>query len=170
MAGNKKPRKAYRPRPVRTDIATFMFEGDAQLDATLQTSILTAVHAAATSLVRGANDESAWHTIVNAFNIAQILSETAGNREVGLNVMYAAQNAMIGIGERANETGRLVFTGEELKAMNAGVALFEQFAQTVSKRQYAAAAGESVRRVRVGTVVKLRRAGETKRFALLETA
>jgi hypothetical protein len=164
MAGNKKPRKPYVAKSKRKDIISFMFEGNEPLDVSTRTPLLTAVHAAAFSLSRGTNDASAWHTLTNALNIAQILCEEAGNNEIGLNVVFAAQNAMIEAAENFHKRARLVFGTGGLPAVNAGIELFEQLLETVSKLQYTRAAGESVRRVEAKQVVMVRRGKETKRF------
>ncbi|WP_438391105.1 hypothetical protein [Caballeronia sp. DA-9] len=166
MAANRKPRKAYIPRSKRKDVASFLFEGNSPLDSSTRTAVLTAVHAAALSIARGENNRDAWHTVVNALNIAQILCEDAGNREIGLEVIYAAQNAMIDVAERFHAVGRLVFDASGLTAMNSGIDLFEQLIETVSKLQYTRAAGESVRRVESGAVVSIKKNGTTKRFQL----
>lgn len=102
MGTTKKPRKRYMPKSKRTDIISFISNGSEPLDANTRTSILTAVHAAAFSLSRGTNEKDAWHTVTNALNIAQILCEDAGNREIGINVIFAAQNAMIECAENFN--------------------------------------------------------------------
>lgn len=166
MAANRKPRKPYKRKQVQTDALTFLMNGDEPLDPALRTTILTTVHASAASLARGSNDKEAWNILVNALNIALVLSEDAGNNEIGLEVIYAAQNAMIAVAERYHRTERLVFAGEELQAMNGGIDLFEQMADTVTKRQYTRAAGETVRRKNVGAVVRIKRGAETKRFEL----
>ncbi len=166
MAGNKKPRKPYVARSKRKDIVSFLFEGNDPLDQSARTAILTAVHAAAFSLARGTNEKDAWHTVTNALNIAQILCETAGNNEIGMNVVYAAQNAMIECAENFHKRARLVFGTGGLPAVNAGIDLFEQLIETVTKLQYTRAAGESVRRSESKQVVMIRRGKETKRFEL----
>jgi hypothetical protein len=166
MASNRKPRRPYKQKQVQTDAVMFLMNGDDPLDQSLRTTILTTVHGSAASLARGSNDKEAWNIIVNALNIALVLAEDAGNNEIGLEVIYAAQNAMIAVAERFHRTERLVFAGDELQALNAGIALFENMVDTVTKRQYTRAAGETVNRKNRGDVVKIRREGNTKRFEL----
>lgn len=166
MAVNKKPRKPYVARSKRKDITSFLFEGNAPLDVSTRTAILTAVHSAALSISRGENVKSAWHTVVNALNIAQILCEDAGNGRIGLDVVYAAQNAMIDAAENFHDKGRLAFGAGGLPAMNGGIELFEQLLETVTKLQYTRAAGESVRRTESKAVVMIRKGKATKRFQL----
>jgi hypothetical protein len=170
MSRSQKPRKAYKQKPVQTDAVMFLLNGDEPLDQSLRTTILTTVHASAVSLTRGSNDKESWNIIVNALNIALVLCEDAGNNEIGLEVVYAGQNAMIAVAERYHRTERLVFAGEELQAMNGAITLFEQLVETVTKRQYTRAAGETVRRKNRGDVVKISRVGKTKRFEFKEAA
>jgi hypothetical protein len=166
MAANRKTRKPYRPKQVQTDAVMFLMNGDEPLDASLRLTILTTVHASAAGLAHGSCDKESWNILVNALNIALVLCEDAGNNEIGLEVIYAGQNAMIAVAERYHRTQRLVFAGDELQALNAGIALFEQLVDTVTKRQYTRAAGETVRRKNAGAVVRIKRGAETKRFEL----
>jgi hypothetical protein len=166
MGTTKKPRKRYMPKSKRKDIISFISNGSEPLDAGTRTSILTAVHAAAFSLSRGTNDKDAWHTVTNALNIAQILCEGAGNREIGINVIFAAQNAMIEAAENFHRRARLVFGTGGLPAVNAGIELFEQLIETVTKLQYTRANGEAIHRVESRQVVRVKRGALTKRFEL----
>lgn len=53
-----------------------------------------------------------------------------------------------------------------LPAVNAGIELFEQLLETVTKLQYTRANGESLRRVESRQVVRVKRGALTKRFEL----
>lgn len=160
MATNKKrPGKKYHPREVRRDIAALLFEGDAPLPDHQRASLLMAVHGSALALVQGDAPRQEWHSIVSALNITQMLCEKAGNSHVGLEVVAAAQNAMIAVGERCHRVGRLGVTGDEMRAINEAIALYEQLLEIVTKRQYAAAIEEGMRRLATGDVIKLQRAG-----------
>ncbi|MGO4151401.1 hypothetical protein [Cupriavidus sp. YAF13] len=160
MAINKKRQgKKYHPREVRRDITELLFDGDQPLADHKRASLLLAVHASAASLMKGDAPRIVWHDITNALNIAQILCEKASNSEVGLEVIFAAQNAMIAVGERCHAVGRLGVSGDEIRAINDGIALYEQLLETVTKRQYTRAIEEGIRRLEAGDVVKLQRAG-----------
>jgi hypothetical protein len=170
MSRSQKPRRPYKRRPVQTDAVMFLMNGDEPLDASLRTTILTTVHASAAGLAHGSCDKESWNVLVNALNIALVLAEDAGNNEIGLEVIYAAQNAMIAVAERYHRTQRLVFAGDELRDLNAGIALFENMVETVTKRQYTRAAAETVNRKNRGDVVRIKKDGQTKRFELREAA
>lgn len=160
MATTKKKRnKAYRPREVRTNVAALLFDSDQPLSQSDRESILGAAHWSVQALARGQATRDDWHTIVNAMNTSQVLCEKAGNREVGLAVVYAAQNAMINVGERCKALGALRLGVGDLPKINEALALYEELLATVTKRQHAAAIFEADRRIRSGNVVRLKKEG-----------
>lgn len=171
MATPKKKRdKKYQPREARRDIAVLLFEGDQPLPAHQRASILMAVHGSVAAMAKGDGKPEDWHTIVNALNTAQLLCEDAGNKEIGLEVVYAAQNAMISVAERRKNPdgpgyGRFGFGVGELPDLNEGMRLYELLLESVTKRQYTRALQEGIRRLDAGDVVEVQREG-TKRFAL----
>ncbi|WP_042886313.1 hypothetical protein [Cupriavidus necator] len=125
MATKKKRDKAYRPRQVRTNIAALLFDSDKPLQQSDRESILGAAHWSVQALARGEATKDDWHTIVNALNCSQVLCEKAGNREVGLAVIYAAQNAMINIGERCKALRALRLGVGDLPRLNEAMSLYE---------------------------------------------
>ena len=170
MATKKKRCKAYRPREVRNDVLPLLFEGDQPLPDHQRASILMALHGAVTSMARGTGCPQDWHTIVNALNTSQMLCENAGNKEIGLEVVYAAQNAMINVAEACKHPdspryGKLGFGAGDLPVLNEGLVFYETLLEGVTKRQYTRAIQEAVRRLEAGAVVKVQREG-TPRFAL----
>lgn len=168
MPGTKKPRK---PRKLfaRKDVVSTLFNADEPMHGEERIEVLTSVHMAALSLSRGEATKNEWDTIVVTGNIAIVLCESAGNRNIGLEPLYAMQNAMIAVCERFQERGRFVLAGDELRAMNAGIALFEQLIDTVSRRQYMRACAEYTRRLHAGKAVQIKRGVTTQRFALNAT-
>jgi hypothetical protein len=169
MPATKKPRKA-RKLVARKDVVTTLFNADEPMQGEERLEVLTSVHMAALALSRGTGTKDQWDTIVVTGNIAIVLCETAGNRNVGLEPLYAMQNAMIGVCERFQEIGRFVLTGDELQAVNGGIALFETLVDTVSRRQYVRACAEYTRRLHAGKAVQIKRGKPTERFALRHAA
>jgi hypothetical protein len=161
MAATKKKRdKKYQgPRDVRLNIAELLFEGDAPLSASSQTTLLITVHWAASSLARGMARKDDWDTIVNAFNCAKIFCEKAANAQSSIAVLNAGHNAMIDIAERSYKIGVLRLGVGNLTRINAGLALYEQLIGTVTKRMHTAAINEVDRRMQRGEKVSLQRAG-----------
>lgn len=162
----RKRSKSYTPRPLYRDEALFLLNGNDPLAPERQRALLTAVHGAAASIAQGKNDHDQWGVLSEAFNIGQIVSEESGNSDIGLDVIFAAQNALISCGERCNSIGRLGFTGDELKAVNEGIRLFEQLIAMMTRRQYAHAVAECNKRKRHGNVTKVKRGTVAKRFEL----
>lgn len=165
MATKKKRDKTYRPRPVRSNIAALLFDSDQPLGQSDRESILGAAHWSVQALARGQATKDDWHTIVNALNCSQVLCETAGNRDVGLAVIYAAQNAMINVGERCKTLGVMRLGAGDLPKLNEAMALYEALLETVTKRQHATAIYEADRRIRSGNVVRMKRDG-TRRMGV----
>jgi hypothetical protein len=158
-----------KPIPVKNHITT-LFGGDLPLQGDERTKVLTSVHAAALSLAQGDGQKDAWDKLVYAMNISVILCETAGNKEVGLQALYDAQNALIDAAERYNATGRLVFGPGGLPALNGGIHIFEAIVDTVTRRQYVRASDEVLRRLEAGKAVQIRRGKVTERFELRRAA
>jgi hypothetical protein len=169
MPGNKKPRKARKVISTK-DVVSMLLDGDEPLKGEERIAVLTSVHAAARSLARGDGLKGAWDSIVSALNISLVLCEGAGNKEIGLEAVYDAQNAMIAIAERFHRTDRLVFSGDELVAMNGGIHVFEELVETVSKRQYVRASEEMLKRIEKRQVVKIQRGQKAERFELRRAA
>jgi hypothetical protein len=163
---SKKPRKPRKLPAGRKDTISKLFDGDAPITGDERVGVLTSVHAAASALSRGDGDKGEWDRLVYAMNIAVILCETAGNKEVGLQPVYDAMNALIAMRERHQETGRLVFGVNELPALNAGIEVWEALVDTVSRRQYVRASEEVLTRLSHGRSIKVQAGGKTARFAL----
>lgn len=163
-------KRTIRKRVACKDVVTTLFNGDLPLQGDERTKVLTSVHAAALSLAQGDGFKDAWDKLVYAMNISVILCETAGNKEVGLQALYDAQNALIDAAERYNETGRLVFGPGGLPALNGGIHVFEQIVDTVTRRQYVRASDEVIRRLNAGKAVQIKRGRTTERFELRRAA
>ena len=163
-------KRTVRKHVDRKDVISTLFNGDQPLQGAERTNVLTSVHAAALSLSRGDGMKSAWDSLVFAMNISIILCETAGNKEVGLQALYDAQNALIDAAERYNASGRLVFGPGGLPALNGGLHVFEQLVDTVTRRQYVRASDEVLRRLEAGKAVQIRRGKTTERFELRRAA
>jgi hypothetical protein len=169
MEPEMRKRTARKYVPTK-DVITTLFNGDLPLQGDERTKVLTTVHAAALSLARGDGEKSSWDALVSAMNIGLILCETAGNKEIGLQALYDAQNALIDAAERYNATGRLVFGPGGLPALNGGIHVFEQIVDTVTRRQYVRASDEVLRRLNAGKAVQIRRGRTTERFELRRAA
>jgi hypothetical protein len=169
MPSSKKPRKPRKLREVKNHIM-YLQNADEPMQGEERLEVLTSVHMAALSFSRGTATKAEWDTIVIGMNIAIVLSESAGNREIGLKALYDAQNAMIEVAERFHVRDSFVLTGDELRAMNGGIHVFEALVDTVSRRQYTRACAEYTKRLSAGKAVQIRKGKATERFELKRAA
>jgi hypothetical protein len=169
MPSSKKPRKPRKLREVKNHIM-YLKNADEPMQGEERLEVLTSVHMAALSFSRGTATKAEWDTIVIGMNIAIVLSESAGNREIGLRALYDAQNAMIEVAERFHVRDSFVLTGDELRAMNGGIHVFEALVDTVSRRQYTRACAEYTKRLNAGKAVQIRKGKPTERFELRQAA
>jgi hypothetical protein len=169
MPSNKKPRKPRKVIEPKNHVM-FLYDADAPMKGEERLEVLTSVHMAALALSRGEGTKNEWDVIVIAMNVAIVLCEAAGNREIGLKALYDTQNAMIDVCERFQARGKFILTGAELAAMNGGIHVFEALVATVSRRQYVRACAEYTKRLNAGKAVQIRKGKQTERFALREAA
>jgi hypothetical protein len=169
MPSSKKPRKPRKLREVKNHIM-YLKNADEPMQGEERIEVLTSVHMAALSFSRGTATKGEWDTIVIGMNIAIVLCESAGNGEIGLRALYDAQNAMIEVAERFHVRGSFVLTGDELRAMNGGIHVFEALVDTVSRRQYTRACAEYTKRLNAGKAVQIRKGKATERFELRQAA
>jgi hypothetical protein len=170
MAGNKKPNRKPRKVIEPKNHVMYLYDADAPMKGEERLEVLTSVHMAALALSRGEGTKNEWDVIVIAMNVAIVLCETAGNREIGLRALYDTQNAMIDLCERFQARGKFILTGDELTAMNGGIHVFEALVATVSRRQYTRACAEYTKRLDAGKAVQIRAGRQTERFALRKAA
>jgi len=170
MPKSKKPRKQYRPKVGTKDTITTLFEGDEPLKGELKEKVLVTVHLSAQALSRGEADQDDWGALVSAMNICLILCETAGNKDIGLQAIYDASNALIAVQERFFAIGRRVATGDELTAVNGGLHVFEAMVETVTKRQYVWASDQIEKRMREGRSVGVAPGQKTSRYEFRRAA
>lgn len=77
-------------------------------------------HQAMSALAQGTGDREEWNRLVGAINVAVVLSQQGIGPEY-FDTMLAGQDALLALGVRSVKTGRFVFTGDELRAMNAAL-------------------------------------------------
>lgn len=170
MPSTKKPRKAYKPRERRLDNAALIFEGDQPLPDDTRNTILMPFHEAIRRIAHEDAPPSCWKKVVDGFNTAAAMCEQAGNSAIGLEIIYAGQNAMIAVRERMHQHNTLRFGANELPAINEAAALYETLLKTVSKRQYTKAVKECARRQAQNLVVKVKPFGTPRLGELREAA
>lgn len=146
----KKPRnKKYQPKYVaRNPMATF-FGGMSGEHANELMVLNLRNHHALSAIAQGRGTREDWDKIVGAINMANIMCERGIGDEYRQD-MIAARDALCECGKRIVKTGRVLFTGDELRAVNAGMAAHDAQLENVRAIDIDQAAAEVIRRVRHG--------------------
>ena len=159
-------RSARKPRLVKYNIVSNLFNADDPMPEHDRVAVLTELHSAVFALSRGYGEAHHWDTLIIGLNIAVNCCAMAGNAHIGLNAVNEARNALIAVRERAYDLGRFVFTGDELAAVNGGIHVYEQIIETVGRRQYVAACKKYSRDVDAGKAMKIKAGQDNKRFKM----
>ena len=170
MPSSKKPRRKYIPKYGRQDTVTTLFDGDKPLQGELRDKVLLTTHLAAQRMARGESEQDDWGALVTAMNICLILCEKANNKNIGLQAIYDACNALIATQERFFERGSRVCTGDELTAINGGIHVFEEMVETVSKRKYVWASDQIEMRMKEGKSIGVAPDKKAARYELKRAA
>ena len=109
------------------------------------TGLLLELHECLDALQHGSQDGELFERLACSMNTALVLAERIG--AVAVDVMLAAQAAMLDCRARFERLGRFGFTGPGLQAMAEALALYRQIVQLSTPRQIIAAADEGHRRV-----------------------
>lgn len=119
MANNKKPRKAYRPKPVRIDPVGYVLTGMMPLDQVGDELVTLRVknHAALTALTQGRATSLDFNMLISALNVTEALMLQELGAEYSP-ALKAGQDALRAIGQRCRTLGRFVLRAEEMKALN----------------------------------------------------
>lgn len=144
----KKPRnKPYRPRYVsRNPLSTF-FGGLSGDHAEHLQTLLLKNHGAMAAMVEGRGDKDAFDRLTGAINMGNVMCEQGIGDEFRAS-MIAGRNALIELGKRALKTGRFVFKGDELAAMNLAMENHDAQLTNIRSIDVDRAADEVARRIR----------------------
>lgn len=119
MAANKKPRKAYRPKPVRIDPVGYVLTGMKPVGAVGDELIMLRLknHGALAALAQGRATNEDFNMLISALNVTEALMlQDMGAR--WMPQLKAGQDALRAIGERFKTIKRFVLRGEEMQALN----------------------------------------------------
>jgi len=119
MANNKKPRKAYRPKPVRIDPVGYVLTGMMPLDQVGDELITLRVknHGALAALTQGRATNDDFNMLISALNVTEALMMQELGAEYSPE-LQAGQAALKEIGQRRKALGRFVLRAEEMTALN----------------------------------------------------
>lgn len=119
MAANKKPRKAYRPKPVRIDPLGYVLTGLKPVGEVGDELVTLRVknHAAMAALWRGEATNEQFNMLIASLNMTEALMlQDIGAR--WMPQLRAGQDALRAIGTRYKTIKRFVMRGEEMTPLN----------------------------------------------------
>lgn len=131
MAGNKKPRKAYRPqnKRINLDPVGWLLEGaqtvEEYKDGSQFRKLLLKAHSAHAELLSGRGTFQHAFTLKGALEVAEVLAHRHGLGNEHINILVIARAAYTMLYERAMRTKRWVYAGAEVNAMVDLLALHE---------------------------------------------
>lgn len=148
----KKRSKKYAPKYIACNpMATFFGSMSDQHSGHLQV-INTRNHAAMAAMVAGKGARADWDMLVGALNMGNVMCEQGIGNEFRP-IMLAGRDAMLDVGTRGRATGRFIFKGDELAAMNAAMECHGAQLENIRAIDIDRAADEVTRRLRHGVNV-----------------
>lgn len=119
MAANKKPRKAYRPKPVRIDSVNYVLTGMKPVAAVGDELLMLRLrnHGALTALTQGRANNEQFNMLIAALNMTEALMMQDMGTQYSPQ-LRAGQDALRAIGTRYKTIKRFVLRAEEMKALN----------------------------------------------------
>lgn len=144
MATNRKPRKAYRPRPVLVDALTRLQPAPkAQRD-----TVLLRLHTALEEMARGTQPgPQEWRDMADAINTLEALTVHMAvlDASTTMPVLERATAAMVAAERRYRSTGRAGLDGPGLQALRDALQLYTQAATGLTQHAMAKARRISAR-------------------------
>jgi hypothetical protein len=153
MAGNKKPRKQYRPRVISRTSSIDVLERRTPMDKSQTTDLGIAYHVALDEMLKGRGTEEHWSTVVCALNITLVLSE----RGYGAALMPTVNAALAGAvraRDRARKCGKWGFDGDAFNDVRDAIALHDEQMHVATKKVVLDALAEVHRRIDEGHAFK----------------
>jgi malonyl CoA-acyl carrier protein transacylase len=105
MAGNKKPRKAYRPRPVTAHTMALATDNAAKPAAADRAEVLAMLSQAVKALREGVATELQWSIVAGSVTVALAIERQGVVRGL-LEHLQSAEQALQAIYDRATSSGR----------------------------------------------------------------
>ncbi|TMS58500.1 hypothetical protein MW7_007165 [Imbroritus primus] len=124
-------KRIKRGRPARETGAMpslFRFSRNAEL------SLQLIPHSELEKLRDGTANEESWHTLAFRINVGAMLAAMYFAQDAQ-DAMTAAVAAVASVGKRYTATGRLGMSGDEFRAIGAGLNLTDEMQTTTTKRQ-----------------------------------
>ncbi|MDR5825814.1 hypothetical protein [Caballeronia sp. LZ043] len=153
MAGNKKPRKAYRPRAISRTIGIDVLERRTPMDKGQTTDLGIAYHVALDEMLKGRGTEEHWSTVVCALNITLVLAERGYGEEL-IGTVKQALDGAVRARDRARKCDRWGFDGDAMNDVRRAMELHDEQMRVATKAVVLAALAEVHRRIDAGHVFK----------------
>lgn len=142
-----KKRSKYRPKYVATNPISTFFGGLSGDHADHLRVLNIRNHGALAAICDGRGTKAEFDLIVGAINMANVMCEQGIGDEFRAKTI-AGRDAMLSMGKRALKTGRFVFTGSELQAVNECMECHDAQLANIRAIDVDRAANEVERRVR----------------------
>ena len=147
MASQKKRTKRYSgPKYIAKNPMVTFFGGMSDTHRSHLQATQLVNHAAMQAMTQGRGDKDQWDRLVGAINIALVMCEQGIGNEFR-DDLNAAREAPLECGKRGAKTGRFVFTGDELRAMNEAMDCHDAQLTNVRAIDVDRAADEVIRRL-----------------------
>lgn len=102
-----------------------------------ETNLQLIPHQELDSLVRGVGNEASFHTLAARLNVGSIAIRWHwGAHLEAVAVMDAALAAVVGVGTRGHESGKWGVSGDEYRAIGAGLNLTDEAQKNLTRRQF----------------------------------
>ena len=145
----KRTKKYSGPKYVAMNVLTTFFGGLSGDHAEHLQTLLTKNAAAMAAMVTGRGNRESFDRLTGAINMANVMCEQGIGNEFR-EATIAGREAMLSMGKRALRTGRFVFTGDELAAMNEAMECHTAQLTNIRAIDVDRAAEEVERRIRHG--------------------
>jgi hypothetical protein len=116
--------KKYRKRDVIANPLEFMVKGLQRIDPEKLTDLGCKNHAALLNITSGRGDRFDWDKLVGAINMAIVMAETLFDGQYKAKLVNG-QGALFSVGKRSLLKDRFGFSGDELTAINAALAVHD---------------------------------------------
>ena len=149
MPASKKPRKAYRPRPVLANAAARAMNAVTRLSADEIDQAQGPLEAAFAELVIGTGAADQWAIVVDAMNVAEALAaERICSDEASRQTIANAQRALARLHRQHQVLGSWVLWPEDRQALAAGVELHRLQLSVCDYAEYRRAIDGVIRRMK----------------------
>ena len=147
MPKTKKPRKAYRPRPVIANPVGYVIEGMTRISTEEVIRMLATNHDAMVRLTKGQGSVDDWRVVTGALNMAAVLDEQVYDCAYQ-DELSEALRAHGRCGVRRWNGGNFGYTGPDLQRVNFALSVHDEQMAKATVGEIERALAESERRSR----------------------